>query len=101
MTDKERYKAEQAKKGLVVVLHKGKRVKIAFGDRWEKHTRHKFSAYFEDPDTGRLDIATFRGRDIVEGKYQDIYFPPSVHVGSFGPSGAVAKGIRTGKAFRR
>ena len=99
-TDVDRFKAEQAGKGVVVVLYKGERVKVAFGSRWEKHTRYRFVASFEDPETGWLESAVFSEGDIVEGRYRDIYFPPRAFAGTYGPMGAVAKGIRSGKAFR-
>jgi hypothetical protein len=112
LTDKEQFMQEQEKLGLVLIEIdstfaptpeiKGKTLKVLFGSRWEKHTRQKFEAYVRDPDTG-LDYIVrlpLHGK-IVQGKYQQIYFPIAPFAGgSSSMMGRISKGLRSGKVFR-
>lgn len=112
-TDTDRYIREQEALGVVLIQVEnvlddysrhliGRTVQVAFGDRFEKHTRNGYYVWVFDPDNPQI-----RQRlrmpvcgKIVQGKYKQIYFAGGIFHGTYGPMGAVGKGIRSGRAFR-
>jgi hypothetical protein len=85
----------QLAQGLVVARIDNQLGLVLYGDR--HNGRPHAWMLFDDGSTRRARLS----KDcLVFGSISRIYYPPKIRVGTYGVMGAIAKGIRTGRAFR-